>query len=115
LAAGALITVIGPDQDPANIQGQLESLLISRGFRVVSAPAGSSSLIRAGRKEYALSFSYTTRTEQVDVFLNFSAILVDLSTGALVAACVPERRQLTGKKVGTLLKEFLDRVQSQQP
>jgi hypothetical protein len=43
-------------------------------------------------------------------FQNFSATIVDLRTGALVAAAVPELRALTGKRIAVVLKRFLDDV-----
>jgi len=133
LANGALITVIQPDQDPADVQSQLTTLLQQRGFRVVSGARGSESPIGKAplshdtvntpatlpgggvqlvRSDYALSYSYAPRSGlgTNDMFQNFSATLVDLRTGALVAAAVPELRELTGKRITAVLKRFVDDI-----
>jgi hypothetical protein len=136
LAPGALITVIQPDQDPVDVQRQLTTLLQQRGFRVVSAARGSESPIGKApasndttntpailpdggvqlvRSDYALSYNYAPRID-LDTnhifqnFQNFSATMVDLRTGALVAAAVPELRELTGKSITAVLKRFLDDI-----
>lgn len=117
LVTGGLITVIPPDQDPADVQSQLERLLLQRGLRVMHGGAGSVSPIGEARvpsdiADYALSYNYATRSElgANDVFWNFSAVMVDLRTGALVAAAVPERRELNGKKVIAILRQFIDDI-----
>ena len=45
-----------------------------------------------------------------DLFWNFSAIIVDLRTGALVAAATPELRELDRKKINAILRQFLDDI-----
>lgn len=138
LPAGASITVIRPYQDPANVQGQLERLLLLRGFRVVSDAVGSTRIeaeaqssrdsaggatttasvgrVQRVRSEYALRYSYTTRMAlgTNDVFQSFTATIVNLSTGALVAAADFTQGGLTGKQVGTVLKEFVDQLPQQK-
>ena len=133
LPAGASITVIRPDQDPANVQGQLERLLLVRGFRVVSDAVGNTRIeaeaksshdsasatttasigrVQRVRSEYALRYSYTTRMGlgTNDVFQSFTATIVNLSTGALVAAADFSQGGLTGKQVGTVLREFVEQL-----
>jgi hypothetical protein len=103
LVAGASIAVTRPSQDSADVQGQIERLLLRRGFRVMSDTAGS---------EYALSYSYAIRSGvgASGFFQNFAVTLVALNTGALVAAAVPEQRELTGKDIAKVLREFVDQL-----
>jgi len=131
--AGASITVIRPDPDPANVQGQLERLLLLRGFRVVSDAAGSNRIeaearssrdstgtttsASAGRvqrvhSQYALRYRYATRSAlgTNDVFESFTATIMNLANGAIVVAADFTQGGLTGKQVGTVLKEFLDQL-----
>jgi hypothetical protein len=138
LPAGASITVIRPNEDPANVQGQLERLLLARGFRVISDAAGSTRIeaeaksshdsasattttsigrVQRVRSEYALRYSYTTRQGlgTNDVFQSFTATIVDLSTGALVAAADFSQGGLTGKQVGTVLREFVEQLPQPKP
>jgi hypothetical protein len=136
LAPGALITVIPPDQDPLDVQNQLTTMLQQRGFRVVWGARGSYSPIgktpasddstntaatflgdgvQVVRSDYVLSYNYAPRmdldtNEIFQNFQNFSATIVDLRTGALVAAAVPELRALTGKRIAVVLKRFLDDI-----
>ena len=133
LPAGASITVIRPDQDPANVQGQLERLLLGHGFHVVSDAVGSTRIeaearsshdsssatssasigrVQRVRSEYVLRYSYTTRMGlgTNDVFQSFTATIVNLSTGALVAAADFSQGGLTGKHVGTVLREFVEQL-----
>lgn len=131
--AGASITVIRPDQDPANVQGQLERLLLLRGFRVVSDAAGSNRVeaearssrdstgtttsasvgrVQRVRSDYALRYTYASRSAlgTNDVFESFTATIIDLTNGALVVAADFAQGGLTGKQVGTVLKEFVDQL-----
>jgi len=49
-----------------------------------------------------------------DVFQSFTATIVNLSTGALVAAADFTQGGLTGKQVGTVLREFVDQLPQQK-
>jgi hypothetical protein len=133
LLPGASITVVRPSQDPANVQTQLERLLLARGFQVISDAAGGTRLeaeartsgdtsgrtttasigtVQRVRSDYALRYSYRTRMGlgTGDVFETFTATIIDLRTGAVVAAADFSQGGLTGKQVGTVLSEFVDQL-----
>lgn len=133
LAPDASITVIRPERDPANVQAQMERLLLARGFRVISESASSTQTeaearttsdtagsrttaavrtVQRVRSDYVLRFEYRTRAGlgTSDVFETFTATLIDTGTGAVLAAADFSQGGLTGKQVGTVLREFVEQL-----
>jgi hypothetical protein len=138
LPPGSTITVIGGGDDPANVQGQLERLLLLRGYKVMSEGASrtllegtarttndsssttstaSISAVRRVRSAFVLRYSYRTRAGlgTSDVFETFTATISDLRSGAIVAAADFSQGGLTGKQVGTVLQEFVDKLPQPTP
>lgn len=133
LLPGASITVVRPTQDPANVQSQLERLLLARGFQIISDAAGgvrteaeartnidsagrtttaSIGTVQRVRSDYVLRYRYQTRMGlgTSDVFQTFTATISDVRTGAVVAAADFSQGGLTGKQVGTVLREFVEQL-----
>lgn len=101
------ITVLGSDYDGSNTKGQLEFLLLSRGFNIVSESAAKTAIrykdklqgsdrfnnefsaevysIKSLNSIYAMQTNYTSYYDMFFyAYRNFTAKIIDLNTGEIV-------------------------------
>jgi hypothetical protein len=121
--------------DPQNVKGRLEHLFLSRGFNVVSESVakdrieyeeqisdtintqtiqGSIGRVKRMRSEYVLEFSYSTRPDfpNVWVFSSFSATVINLDTGKIIASANFSQGGFTSDTINTVLTNFVDKLVS---
>lgn len=128
------ITVVSSGYDPLGVQGKIEHLLMSRGFEVVSeavardkvkyqdkiksdAPGQSEAeasleRVQEVRSTYILRFSYSYRSDipHGNVFRNFTASVVDLNTGKVVASADFSQGDFGSRSVSSVLEEFVNKL-----
>jgi len=131
------ITVVSEKWDPLSVQGKLEHTLASRGFNVVSeAVAGTKIEFKASSEEvttestkatdkkasiekvqeipsiFILKFDYKHRMDwpHGNVFENFSATVVDLHNGEIVASVDFSQGGFGSKSITGVLTEFVDEL-----
>jgi len=130
-ARSSTITVVAAGNDFLGVQGQLEHLLLSRGFEVVSEAVARERVkyedsIQSGAGEssasaslervtevpsaYIMRYSYSTRPDFPNrhVFTQFSASVVDLRDGALQASVDFSQGELGSKSVQAVLREVAE-------
>lgn len=109
LVKGSTITVVSKNYDYANVQGEIEHILLEKGFNVVSEEvvkksieidenyelnkssiSGKTSIYNqtALKSVYMLTFTYSTRADipHGRAFTNFTGRIVELISGKLVAS-----------------------------
>jgi len=127
------ITVISSGHDPLNVSGQLEFLLSSKGFDVVSEAVardrieyeeevsksptqqnttGAVERVRRVPSAYILRYNYNYRPDFPNgyVFTNFTATIVDLSSGKIIASTNFNQGEFGSKSVSKTLTEFVDQL-----
>jgi len=128
------ITITSGGYDPLGVQGQMEHLLVSRGFEVISEAVAHDKLkykdkitsdtrgqseaeaslerIEEVRSIYILRFSYGYRADfpHGNVFTDFTASIVDLETGKVEVTADFSQGQFGSKSVSSVLREFADKL-----
>jgi hypothetical protein len=127
------ITIVSGGADPLNVTGQLEFLFSSKGFNVVSEAVGRDRIeydekiknsptqqnttgaierVKRLQSAYMLRYSYGYRPDfpNGNVFTNFTATIVDLSDGKIVASTNFSQGEFGSKSVSKTLTEFVDQL-----
>ena len=108
LAKSAVIVVQPRGTDPIDVKSQLERLLIQHAYDVNA----DTSIHRADLSKqptYSLTFDYTLSLASGKVvgFQSLSIVVVESNTNRLVAAKVPEQRELVGKAASRVLTDLI--------
>jgi len=122
------ITVVQKGEDRHNVQGQIEDILFQKGYNVVSERVArdqvkietdaqaknnkasvytSISRVKEVNSVYLLSFSYSTRDDIPlgEVFESFTASIVDLADGSLVASLKYSQGAFSTESIAAALKK----------
>jgi len=119
------ITITSGGYDPLGVQGQMEHLLVSRGFEVISEAVAHDKLkykdkitsdtrgqseAEASLERLRFSYGYRADFPHGNVFTDFTASIVDLETGKVEVTADFSQGQFGSKSVSSVLREFADKL-----